>query len=93
VDTIFSHAEVAALTGYVRLSRQKAWLAARGIPFSINARGEPILSRSAVESFLRGAHIEGLPRPRLEAIYGSAKKERQASAGASVPTLEHVLVR
>ncbi|MBB5508091.1 DUF4224 domain-containing protein [Paraburkholderia atlantica] len=55
-DTFLSSEEVAELTG-VRIGRrgqtreelQVAWLRTSGIPFWTNARGKPIIARSAID--------------------------------------------
>lgn len=48
-DTFLSVAEVEALTGRKKHSLQIALLKKIGMPFWVNARGQPIIARTALE--------------------------------------------
>lgn len=48
-DTFLSVAEVAALTGRKKHSLQIALLKKIGMPFWVNARGQPIIARTALD--------------------------------------------
>lgn len=59
--------DVELLTGQKRPSAQIRWLSARGYQFEINAKGHPVVLRSAVESKLGVAERRRI-EPRLEFI-------------------------
>ena len=53
--------ELIELTGYKRRSDQVRWLTERRIPFSINAAGLPVVSRSVANAYLGGRVQEAEP--------------------------------
>lgn len=89
--TILTKAEVAGLTGYSRPTSQRKWLTAHEIPYGVNAKGETVVSRAAVESFLQKAYQDRPTSPNLEVLNGSEKKPRQTSAGKSVSPVGNLL--
>lgn len=72
-DTFLSAEEVAELSGIrtgqngkSREELQIAWLRTSGIPFWTNARGRPIIARSAIEGASRGQAASEAPRKKWQ---------------------------
>ena len=42
-------ADLELLTGYVRSAKQMEWLRVNGIPFTVNARGRPVVRRDMLD--------------------------------------------
>ncbi|UFS56930.1 DUF4224 domain-containing protein [Comamonadaceae bacterium M7527] len=51
-EEFMHHEEIEQLCGFVRASKQIAWLAANGYPYVLNASGRPIVSRMFVRQRL-----------------------------------------
>lgn len=49
--------DIERLTGYVRPSKQIEWLTVKGVPFTVNARGRPVVRRDMAEM--------AIPEPEL----------------------------
>lgn len=64
---ILNKDELAILTGYKRRGLQCEQLRAQGIPFRVNAHGEPVVCRSAIEGPSKVDPIKETWEPALSA--------------------------
>ncbi len=60
--------QIARLTGRKTKTKQIEWLRREGIPFRVNARGHPIVTRSVIEG--TGPQAKEQPRTWMPRVIG-----------------------